>query len=49
MLACLIYGSDQTTCIGYLNMELVIGLFAAFAVLFGLSYVFKIVLRLMGY
>ncbi len=49
MLACLIYGSDQTTCIGYLNMGLVTGLFAALVVLYGLSYVFKIVLRLMGF
>ncbi len=49
MLACLIYGSDETTCIGYLNMELVGALFIAFALLFGLWYVFKIILRLMGF
>ncbi len=49
MLACLIYGSDQTTCIGYLNMELMIALFGVFAILYGLSYVFKIVLKLMGF
>ncbi len=46
---CLLYGSDQTSCVAYASVETLGALITVFAVLWGVHVVFKILLRLMGF
>ncbi|WP_171501556.1 hypothetical protein [Acinetobacter haemolyticus] len=46
---CLLYGSDQTSCVAYASVETFGALIALFAVLWGIQALFKIILSLLGF
>lgn len=46
---CLLYGSDQTSCVAYASVETLGALITVFAVLWGVHALFKIILSLLGF